>query len=594
MKFHKHTWIAMIGMLAIVLMSDTSLARRGGGGGGGGFRGSSGGGGYRSSGGGGYSRPSYSGNGSIRYSSPRPSTPSYSRPQTPVASQRPSSGYTPRPSTPSYRPSTPAVSQRPIGGTAIRPSTPSYRPSTPAYPSYRPSNSGSIIHGGSITTPGGATIGGIRGPGGGGAIGIKGPEGGTAGGIKGPGGGSAAGIKGPGGGAAGVVRGPGGGTAAGIRGPNGGAAGAVRGPGGAGAAGIRGPGGAAAGAAWGPGGYGVAGVRGPYGNRYVTNLPAGAIHYPWHGYDYWHVGFGWWRPHWDGDDVYYGWVYPPVGYYYPALPTEYETVVINNTTYYQSEGVYYQEGEQDGKKGYVVAEAPATAETTTSPAQAEGENPFKYLKSMCDYLAGLDKFSAVVETTVDEVQPSGEKVQTSARRTIYVKRPDKVAINVTGDNGERRVVYDGKSVSMFDRKKNVYSTIKTPDTIDATLDMLAADYNIIVPFEDLMYKDLYQRIEASVELGQYLGLHSIENMKCHHLAFTKGSSSWEIWIDAGDKPIPRRITIDYVQDGNRSRYAADIAGWTDTPVYKTETFEFKLPDGVKRIEIEPVKKEGSK
>jgi hypothetical protein len=51
--------------------------------------------------------------------------------------------------------------------------------------------------------------------------------------------------------------------------------------------------------------------------------------------------------------------------------------------------------------------------------------------------------------------------------------------------------------------------------------------------------------------------------------------------------VLRRITIDYGQDGARLRYAADITKWNESPAFTAETFEFKLPDGVKRFEMTP-------
>lgn len=612
MTFRKYLWLAIVGALTIVLLVGTSSAfARGGRGGGGGFRGGGGG----SRGGGSFSRPSYSGSGSVRYSSSsrssssrsssssysRSSGSSYARPSTPTAVQRPAGGSVARPSTPTARPSTPGAVQRPAGGSST--GSIGARPSTPTY---RPGNSGSIINRGTIDTPGGSTIGWVNGPGKGGAVGIKGPDGGTAGvikgpggggaagirgpdggavgGIRGPGGGSAAGVKGPDGGAAGVIRGPGGGAAAGVVGPGGAAAGAVRGPAGGGAVGVKGPYGGAAGAVWGPRGYGVAGVRGPYGGRYVTTLPNGAFRYPWHGNDYYCFGFAWYSPCWVGDSVYYGWAYPPIGYYYPSLPPEYNTTVINNTNYYESDGVYYQEGEKDGKKGYVVAEAPPGAESTEPP----GENPFSILKTMCDYVAGLQTLSLVVNTTTDELGASGEKVQISSRRAINVSRPDKIAVDASGDKGERRVVYDGKKISMLDRTQNAYSVIQAPSTIDATLDMLVSQYGIALPLGDLLYKNLYERLEAQTSAGQYLGLHEVNGLKCHHLAFLTQTVSWEIWVETGDKPVPRKIAIDYGQDAARSRYSADVFAWTGSPTFAPATFDFKMPSIAKRVEIPKV------
>ncbi len=328
----------------------------------------------------------------------------------------------------------------------------------------------------------------------------------------------------------------------------------------------------------------------------MTNLPAGALHYPWRGYDYWHVGFGWYRPCWVGDSVYYGWVYPPVGYYYASLPPSYETTVINNVTYYQSEGVYYQEGEQNGQKGYVVAESPVPSEPATQEApgnQPGGDNPFVILKGMCDYLSGLSEFSVMARTTSDEVSAAGDTIQVTGRRAVSVSRPGRFAFEANGDNGSRRCVYDGRTVSLMDRTRNFYTVVKVPDSIEAALDVLAQDYGITVPLEDLLYRDLYKRLEPRISAGQYLGLHSVDGVACHHLAFAGDKASFEIWVDAGDKPMPRKLAIDYSENSVRSRYSAEFGPWNASPTFSSETFEFKPPDGARRIEIAPTQREAS-
>jgi len=552
----KYRWLMAAGILAVALVGGDALGARGGGGsrgGGGGFSGGGsrgGGGGFSgggSRGGGSSARPAFSNSGSIRYAAPRqtPSQP-VSRPAAPAT--RPAAPVT-RPAAPVARPATPIAAQRPA---ISQPGTPSSRPLN--YGSIVNSGGGGNIQHGSITTPGGTTIGGIKGPAGGGAVGVVGPGGGAVGGVVGPGGDGAAAIRGPGGGAAGAIWTPSGYGAAGYRGP---------------------------------GGYAVAGVRGPYGSAVVTNLPSAAIHYPYGGHDYWHVSFGWYGQYWHGDDVYYGWVYPPIGFYYLSLPPDHTTVVINNTTYYSSDDVYYQEGEQDGKKGYVVVKAPEGAKAD------EGQNPFTILKSMCDYIAGLEKFTTIVSTTTDEVLESGEKVQASSRRTLYVNRPDKVAVDASGDGGEKRSIYDGKTVSMFDCTKNVYAVVQVPPTIDATLDTLAQNYGIVMPLGDLLYKDAYARLAARVATGQYVGLHKVGSYDCHHLAFSGDTVDWEVWIDAGKKPILRKVTIDYKGVTAKPRFSALIVAWMESPTsLRDDTFEFKPSAGAKQIEMLPVRAAG--
>jgi len=83
-----------------------------------------------------------------------------------------------------------------------------------------------------------------------------------------------------------------------------------------------------------------------------------------------------------------------------------------------------------------------------------------------------------------------------------------------------------------------------PGTIDDALDKLARDYGIVVPLADLMYKDLYERVVARASAGQYLGLGTVNDLSCHHLAFSTDTANWEVWIEAGDKRLDWKLDYD--------------------------------------------------
>jgi hypothetical protein len=141
---------------------------------------------------------------------------------------------------------------------------------------------------------------------------------------------------------------------------------------------------------------------------------------------------------------------------------------------------------------------------------------------------------------------------------------------------------------MYDRKKGVYSVIEVPDTIAATLDTLAKDYGIVMPLGDLLYKDAFDRLIARANAGQYLGLSKFGGTDWHHLAFTTDAVDWEVWVDSGEKPLPRRITIDYKQHTGNPRYSAVIE-WNDATRFTPSMFEFTPPGGAQRIEMAPVR-----
>ena len=386
--------------------------------------------------------------------------------------------------------------------------------------------------------------------------------------VTGPRGGKGVVGRGPGGATGGVFRGPGGGTVGRVSGPRGGTVGGVRGPGGYGAVGVRGP-----------GGYGAVGVRGPGGDRVLTNLPSNYRPIDYHGHHYYHHGHSWYQPYWHGDDIYYGWIYPPLGYYYSALPKGYRIVVVAGTTYYYADSIYYVAGTKDGQSGYVIVEA---------PKEDELPNPFDILRQMGEVVGQTKNWTFKISTTADEVLDSGQKIQVSKRRKVYVSRPNKLMVQFQDDGQGRRLVYDGKTLTMFDPSKNMYVRMEMPNTIAATLDTLAKNYGKSLPLADLFYRDPHKGLSAKAQTGQYLGLHTVGSDKCHHLGFTQEGIDWEIWISAGDKPIPRKFSIVYKQQPGSPRYVATISQWTIMKSAPASLFELELPADAKQIEMLPV------
>jgi len=431
-------------------------------------------------------------------------------------------------------------------------------PGTHQYPTQQPVEGQS----GSWTTQRGSEVHWATGSEGGRGVVVEGAGGVTRGAVQGPGGGTAAGIKGPEGAAA-----------AGFRGPGGATGGAVRGPEGGGAAYVRGPGGQTAAAVRGPEGYYVAGTRGPHGNEVFTNLPPGAVHYPAGGY---YHGYHWYSPYWHDDDCYYEWIYPPVGFYYVSLPPQHTVIIISKTTYYVSDGVYYASGEKDGQKGFVVVEIPKEVQTPNSR---------EVLKSMIDYLATLPYAGVMAEVVTEEVLPSGAKIQVTSQRLLTVSRPDKFVATVKSPGEEKVYLYDGKQVVLFHRQKNVYGVLEAPGTIDATLEKVAQDYNVSAPLMELFNKGIYPKLAELLKSADYVGLSQLSGAECHHLAFTQDAIDWEIWIQKGDRPLPRRLTVTYRLLPGAPRFSADLALWDLTTKPAADVFRFEPPAGAVKVTL---------
>jgi hypothetical protein len=227
---------------------------------------------------------------------------------------------------------------------------------------------------------------------------------------------------------------------------------------------------------------------------------------------------------------------------------------------------------------------PASGAGGAPPIDAQAD---AQLKRMCSSLAGLKAFSVTVEETVDETRGPGQLVERSNRRHVTVSRPDRLAAEMTGDAGNRQLFYDGKTVTIFDRTANLYGSAKAPPTIHEMLDDMFARFGHSLPMADFLFPDAYKVLTEQARSGTLVGQHRVGSARCFHLAFQEPALDWQIWIDAGERPLPRRLVVVFKQAAGSPRYSATLDDWDLAPQITEDTFIFKPPAGARRIEFLP-------
>jgi hypothetical protein len=209
----------------------------------------------------------------------------------------------------------------------------------------------------------------------------------------------------------------------------------------------------------------------------------------------------------------------------------------------------------------------------------------KLLRDMSNYLGGLKEFRFVAEEFFDSVQDDGQKIQLSNHRTLSVRRPDKLFAESEGDTSNTRFYYDGKKVAVVDLGHKTYAVEKVTGTIDAMLDDLHERFGINAPLADFLFTDPYKVLTENVQSGIYVGLHQVGKTKCHHLAFRQKLLDWQIWIDAGEHPLPRKLVITFKRQAGEPQYSALIHRWDVRPELTDATFRFQPPTGVRKVDF---------
>jgi len=231
-----------------------------------------------------------------------------------------------------------------------------------------------------------------------------------------------------------------------------------------------------------------------------------------------------------------------------------------------------------------AAESSAEKKNVPEPVAVQPEAN-SLLNKMGEFLANKKSFSFHVEIMFDDMLPSGQKIQFSAAQDVSVKRPDKVYTKYASDVESREFWYDGKSFTLLDRNKNLYSTAEAEPTIDGTLEEIMSKYGYTPALSDFLYSDPYKTLMENVLSGFYVGPGDVNGTECYPLAFLEKYIDWQIWVEAGDKPLIRKVVITYKTVPESPQYIAVFSDWKFNKSLPDSLFEPVLPSGAKEINM---------
>jgi len=232
----------------------------------------------------------------------------------------------------------------------------------------------------------------------------------------------------------------------------------------------------------------------------------------------------------------------------------------------------------------VCSVLPVAGKDDTSASKARA---YRILRDMSEYLQSADQFAFQADISYDSVLVSGQKIQYGGTSKISVHRPDRLRVEYRGDEGGRRVVFNGHTLTLHDLRVNLYAQTEMTADIDTAVDRMFEKFGFSVPTADLVYADPYSTLTASVDSGFVVGLHTVQGVRCHHLSFSQESIDWQIWIEDGPRPLPRKLLITYKDDPGSPQYTVQLSRWDLSPHISDAYFEFHPPSGAGRIEFLP-------
>jgi len=225
-----------------------------------------------------------------------------------------------------------------------------------------------------------------------------------------------------------------------------------------------------------------------------------------------------------------------------------------------------------------------TAVSIGTTAQAE-DDAGKILKAMSDYVGKQKSISVAFDTDIEVITPEIQKIQFASSGTVLMNRPDKLHATRTGGYADVELVFDGKTVSVLGKNMNTYVQADAPGTVDQLVDLLRNKYSIDMPGADLFLSNSYDEMMDGVLDAKHIGQGVVEGVECEHLAFRTLDTDWQIWVETGDNPIPRKYVITSKSTAAAPQYTITIRDWKTDTQASADAFTFKPPANAKKADF---------
>ncbi len=184
-------------------------------------------------------------------------------------------------------------------------------------------------------------------------------------------------------------------------------------------------------------------------------------------------------------------------------------------------------------------------------------------------------FTAVV---IDNDTFEGETVSYKQNVSVKIERPGNLRVDTKGDVKNRSTYINNGLFTMIDHDFSYYGQLKTPKTIDATLDFIFDKFGIRTPLSTLMYSDMDKRIKFRT--NKYFGTVDVAGVECDYVAFKNNTKEIHVWITTGEHALVKTFSI----INGDTRINTSLT-WNTNPKFTDSDFIFKAPKGAEKISI---------
>ena len=201
----------------------------------------------------------------------------------------------------------------------------------------------------------------------------------------------------------------------------------------------------------------------------------------------------------------------------------------------------------------------------------------------------VEEFSFQGKTIRVYADPNGEPLHIFHTIRVTVHRPNRLLVDVNGDDGSAKLAFDGKTAIVYSATANKYASIPLPEgTIEAMMKEAVGRLGVDFPLADFLSEVPNKAFLTGVTSGRIVDTVTIDGAPYDHLFFSQPPGiELELWLSKSEQSVPRRLIVTYRSLPGQPNFIAEFSDWNLNIHPADAEFAFQPPAGAEQVALRP-------
>lgn len=232
---------------------------------------------------------------------------------------------------------------------------------------------------------------------------------------------------------------------------------------------------------------------------------------------------------------------------------------------------------------------PGLHAATQQKKPALSEEASAALMRMGQTLRGAEQFSFQARTIRVYADANGQPLHIFHTLKVVVHRPNRMLVDISGDDGTSKLVFDGKTAIIYSAGQKKYASIPVPEgTIEAMMKDAMGRLGVDFPLADFLTEAPDKAFLTGITSGGVVNTLTIDGSPYLHLFFSQPPGiELELWLAKDNQSLPRRLIVTYRDLPGQPNFIAEFSDWNLDIHPSDADFAFQPPADAEQVQLKP-------